>query len=111
MYPVLTLIPRDLRILLENHLKNEEMAIEDDYGMIVEIINNGKIPQGSNRKSRLTSDHLYWKSSKDTVRRKERRLQGRMRPAEEQKGRSEYEQSYIYNTKNAKLQKIGSFTF
>ena len=39
----------------ENYLKNAEMAMEDDYGMIDGIINNGKAPQAeeSEKKSAL----------------------------------------------------------
>ena len=32
------------QFLPENYLKNAEMAMEDDYGMIDGIINNGKSP-------------------------------------------------------------------
>lgn len=36
-----------------NHLKNAEMAMEDDYGMIDGIINNGKAPAMEERRSVL----------------------------------------------------------
>ena len=37
----------------ENYLKNAEMAMEDDYGMIDGIINNGKAPELEERPSVL----------------------------------------------------------
>ena len=37
----------------ENYLKNAEMAMEDDYGMIDGIINNGKAPGVEERPSVL----------------------------------------------------------
>lgn len=37
----------------ENYLKNAEMAMEDDYGMIDGVINNGKAPVAEERKSVL----------------------------------------------------------
>ena len=37
----------------ENYLKNAEMAIEDDYGMIDGVINNGKAPALEARESVL----------------------------------------------------------
>ena len=33
----------------ENYLKNAEMAMEDDYGMLDGIINNGKAPAAEER--------------------------------------------------------------
>lgn len=37
----------------ENYLKNAEMAMEDDYGMLDGIINNGKAPAAEDRPSVL----------------------------------------------------------
>ena len=37
----------------ENYLKNAEMAMEDDYGMLDGIINNGKAPAAEERPSVL----------------------------------------------------------
>ena len=37
----------------ENHLKNAEMAMEDDYGMLDGVINNGKAPATEERSSVL----------------------------------------------------------
>lgn len=37
----------------ENYLKNAEMAMEDDYGMIDGVINNGKSAATEERKSVL----------------------------------------------------------
>ena len=37
----------------ENYLKNAEMAMEDDYGMLDGVINNGKAPATEERSSVL----------------------------------------------------------
>ena len=37
----------------ENYLKNAEMAMEDDYGMIDGVINNGKSPAAEEKPSVL----------------------------------------------------------
>ena len=46
---------RELRGFMkpENYLKNAEMAVEDDYGMLDGVINNGKAPATEERSSVL----------------------------------------------------------
>lgn len=46
---------RELRGFMkpENYLKNAEMAVEDDYGMLDGIVNNGKAPATEERSSVL----------------------------------------------------------
>jgi len=46
---------RELRGFMkpENYLKNAEMAVEDDYGMLDGIVNNGKAPVTEERSSVL----------------------------------------------------------
>ena len=51
-------------LIPENYLKNAEMAMEDDYGMIDGIINNGKSPAIEERPSVL--EQLKEKSVPDT---------------------------------------------
>ena len=50
----------------ENYLKNAEMAIEDDYGMIDGVINNGKAPALEERTSVL--EKLKEQPAVDTTR-------------------------------------------
>ena len=42
----------------ENYLKNAEMAMEDDYGMIDGIINNGKAPQAEESEKKSVLEKL-----------------------------------------------------
>ena len=42
----------------KNYLKNAEMAMEDDYGMIDGIINNGKAPQAEESEKKSVLEQL-----------------------------------------------------
>ncbi|MDO4170588.1 MAG: DUF4316 domain-containing protein [Lachnospiraceae bacterium] len=65
------------KILIENYLKFVEMSIEDDYGMIDGIINNGKKENLQERPSILTQlhkgqDHITSKTTKNMSKEMER---------------------------------------
>ncbi len=51
----------------ENHLKNAEVSLEDDYGMIDGIINNGKKDEKSEEKGGKTSIMDRLKSAKSDI--------------------------------------------
>ena len=54
----------------ENYLKAAEMSMEDDYGMLDGIINNGKAPQMETESSMLQELRVKVESCKDTQTRK-----------------------------------------
>lgn len=54
----------------ENYLKAAEMSMEDDYGMLDGIINNGKAPQMETESSMLQELRVKVESRKDTQTRK-----------------------------------------
>ena len=54
----------------ENYLKAAEMSMEDDYGMLDGIINNGKAPQMETSPSMLQELRGKVESCKDTHTRK-----------------------------------------
>lgn len=54
----------------ENYLKAAEMLMEDDYGMLDGIINNGKAPQMETESSMLQELRVKVESCKDTQTRK-----------------------------------------
>ena len=49
----------------ENYLKNAEMAMEDDYGMIDGIINNGKAPQMEETEKKSVLEQLKNRNEQD----------------------------------------------
>lgn len=49
----------------ENYLKNAEMAMEDDYGMIDGIINNGKAPQMEETEKKSVLEQLKKRNEQD----------------------------------------------
>ena len=49
----------------ENYLKNAEIAMEDDYGMIDGIINNGKAPQMEETEKKSVLEQLKNRNEQD----------------------------------------------
>ena len=60
----------DMELKPENYLKAAEMSMEDDYGMLDGIINNGKAPQMETESSMLQELRVKVESCKDTQTRK-----------------------------------------
>ena len=56
----------DMELKPENYLKAAEMSMEDDYGMLDGIINNGKAPQMETESSMLQELRVKVESCKDT---------------------------------------------